>query len=702
MLYIYLILVISMNILGVLPLIYGGKKTANIAFSIVSFGFSMWTLANYMLTVSDSLVFWTRISIFGPVFIPVSLLYFVRSYPVKKPDFTIVQTLALLILPAVILMLLPTPSIVKSAPNLTQTEWGFGYIIFALYFCSYLITVMYIMFRGIKKYTGQNRTRLIYVASGLFITLTFGSIFDLILPLAKNMDYISIGPLFSFFFITLSLYSILKYRLMDIRTVINKSIAWLLTFTLLSTIYMIYVWLFQIYISQESTALFLSFTIIYWLCSAAAAQPVRIRLQSRTDKLFIKGKYDYKKVLMKMTDELAICNSIKDLIKIINNNFKNEIEIDPINIYFPEKYEVKKELSEVLKLHKINEGKIILTDQTLDNKNLLIKYIKKENPPCLANDHESDIKQEMKNLNAEAAIPCFYDNQLICLILAGGKMSEDPLNNDDLDLFTTLAPQIAIVLDRIKQARTTAEMEVAKTIQMEILPKKPVVRGLALSCYMNPADHVGGDYYDVYDINKKSWLIMGDVTGHGVGSGLVMFMVQSIISSLLQTNPDITPSELNYQANNVLTQNLQRLNEQRPMTIITISTVDGRHFSISGNHDNIYIYRNKEKKVESISVNTIPFSIGLTNDLTKEAFEENSFQLKKDDILLLATDGIVEAAVNGDYKKEQFGEERLLKFIKEHSDQPIDDIKNKLIRTVGKFTNNIFYDDVTFIIAKAV
>ncbi|MCP4049830.1 MAG: SpoIIE family protein phosphatase [bacterium] len=86
-------------------------------------------------------------------------------------------------------------------------------------------------------------------------------------------------------------------------------------------------------------------------------------------------------------------------------------------------------------------------------------------------------------------------------------------------------------------------------------------------------------------------------------------------------------------------------------------------FANNRKYDNIYIYRNKEKKVESISVNTIPFSIGLTNDLTKEAFEENSFQLKKDDILLLATDGIVEAAVNGNYKKEQLGNSQIIFFM---------------------------------------
>ena len=80
---------------------------------------------------------------------------------------------------------------------------------------------------------------------------------------------------------------------------------------------------------------------------------------------------------------------------------------------------------------------------------------------------------------------------------------------------------------------------------------------------MHSADEVGGDYYTM---GEMSWVLVGDVTGHGLASGLVMFMVQSIITSILQTRPNLSPAELNALANQILYQNLERLDEQRPMT----------------------------------------------------------------------------------------------------------------------------------------
>ena len=219
---------------------------------------------------------------------------------------------------------------------------------------------------------------------------------------------------------------------------------------------------------------------------------------------------------------------------------------------------------------------------------------------------------------------------------------------------------------------------------------------------MNPADEVGGDYYDFFQSGDYSWIVLGDVTGHGVGSGLVMFMVQSIISSILHTTPEITQSELNYRANQILSKNLERLSEQRPMTIITLRTKDGKFFDISGNHDNIHIYRAKNNEVETKTIDHIPFGIGLVQDLEPELFQQESFSLSKNDILFIATDGIVEAQKNGDYNNEQFEEERLKTIIKANASEPVEKLQIKLISTLNHFTKGIYHDDITFIAAKCL
>jgi phosphoserine phosphatase RsbU/P len=84
----------------------------------------------------------------------------------------------------------------------------------------------------------------------------------------------------------------------------------------------------------------------------------------------------------------------------------------------------------------------------------------------------------------------------------------------------------------LKKARDAlwGEMEVAKRIQTSLLPKLHEVNGYTIAASMQPADEVGGDYYDVVESAKgETWLCVGDVSGHGVESGLIMMMTQTSI-----------------------------------------------------------------------------------------------------------------------------------------------------------------------------
>jgi serine phosphatase RsbU (regulator of sigma subunit) len=265
---------------------------------------------------------------------------------------------------------------------------------------------------------------------------------------------------------------------------------------------------------------------------------------------------------------------------------------------------------------------------------------------------------------------------------------------------SVFATSFILEINTKNQAKISAELDVARKIQMDILPNNPMLPGFDLACYMRPAEEVGGDYYDVFTFGNLSWLFVGDVTGHGLGSGLVMFMVQSIISSILHTKEDISPSKLNKIANNILFNNLERLNEKRPMTLVSMCINNAGQFSLSGSHSNIFIYRTKTQEIESISVNHFPLGIGFSEHLPITQ-DEDSFKLDKDDLLFIGTDGITEAAFKGDYQKGMFDEERLVSFLKNNATLPINEIKEKLILTLNQFTDGNFYDDITFIIAKA-
>ena len=81
-------------------------------------------------------------------------------------------------------------------------------------------------------------------------------------------------------------------------------------------------------------------------------------------------------------------------------------------------------------------------------------------------------------------------------------------------------------------------MEVAKRIQTSLLPQNRRVGGYDVAARMQPAAEVGGDYYDIIQAGEdRNWIAIGDVSGHGVESGLVMMMTQTSILSLVQREP---------------------------------------------------------------------------------------------------------------------------------------------------------------------
>ena len=100
-------------------------------------------------------------------------------------------------------------------------------------------------------------------------------------------------------------------------------------------------------------------------------------------------------------------------------------------------------------------------------------------------------------------------------------------------------------------------MEIAARIQTSILPRDVSVAGLEIAAAMHAATEVGGDYYDVVPVDDGCWLGIGDVAGHGLGTGLVMLMMQSGIGALARKMPDAAPRELLLALNTMLVENVR-------------------------------------------------------------------------------------------------------------------------------------------------
>ena len=248
----------------------------------------------------------------------------------------------------------------------------------------------------------------------------------------------------------------------------------------------------------------------------------------------------------------------------------------------------------------------------------------------------------------------------------------------------------------LKEARDQlwSEMEIAKKIQTILLPEHPSIKAFDIACFMGPADSVGGDYYDIINSDGRDWIVIGDVSGHGVPAGLVMMMVQTAIHAVLKNQPDLSPNRLLNQVNSVLVDNIHKMDEDKYMTITVFACHDNGMFTFSGLHQDILIFRSALKKVEIIETNGM--WIGITENNIENMLCVNQLTMEKDDIMLLYTDGIVEAKNKGD---EMYSNEKLVDVFETLciSEKTPTEIKSGIIASLKNFNCK---DDVTLVILK--
>ena len=188
-----------------------------------------------------------------------------------------------------------------------------------------------------------------------------------------------------------------------------------------------------------------------------------------------------------------------------------------------------------------------------------------------------------------------------------------------------------------------AEMEVAQKIQTLLLPREPTLPGYVLAGQMTPASEVGGDYYDVIETRSGRRLIaIGDVSGHGVTTGLTMMMVRASLVSTLESRANATLGELYMAMNRCLCRNLERMDLRLYMTFALLEHDGGGRFRVVGAHLPALVYRAAKRTVEEIEIAGV--WLGVIDEVTPDLVPETDFELARGDTMLLLTDGVVEHA----------------------------------------------------------
>lgn len=262
------------------------------------------------------------------------------------------------------------------------------------------------------------------------------------------------------------------------------------------------------------------------------------------------------------------------------------------------------------------------------------------------------------------------------------------------DITESKRAQEIVLASAVTTARMEEELAIARRVQTSLLPVDPKLDGLDIAAVMIPATDVGGDYFDIRPAFGGGFVTIGDVSGHGLDAGLVMLMVQSAIAAIVTSRGNTTPGELLTLLNEVLYDNIaRRLSRADYVTLCVLRYSRNGQVTFAGAHQDILIYRAGTGQVERIKTSG-PW-MGIRQDV-RSITHEGFFRLEDQDMLVLFTDGVVEAM---NAEGEQLEMHRLCSAIEEVHAEPVAVVRDYIVRKVGEWTH-VQEDDVTLLVAR--
>jgi len=641
----------------------------------------------------------------GFLFNPFIVNYFVWNFPTtfKFAEKKWVQR-SIIIIPSILFIIfVVTASITFSYALNTYYVFLRIYDYFSRFAEIAVMVALFIQYRRIK--IKENRKpillMLIAVLFGLAITFYVAQIAPAISDTIFNSpEYYT--PIVLIVLVPLIFaYAIFKYQLMDVSVVVKNTIIYGTATASVAAIYF-----FVIYVAGQSISSFFGvenqgiIAGIFFIIFALVFQSTKDRFQDFITKRFYPEQFAYQKVLIDLSNELAIVAGLDNILKLMKQTFVDALKINTFGILVRDKDGNLILVDSVGMGNEqcvISESRII---QFLKDKFLITKY------PSI---EQADFKIVFRDEKAErliaegiyTIIPMMAKSKIVGLLLFGLKHSGSHFAGKDLELLWAAANQAAISIENarlykseVEKQKIERDLDLARKIQQGLLPQCiPNMNGLDICGEMIPAMQVGGDYYDLIQLSEtKLFVVVGDVSGKGLSASLYMTKLQTMIK--LSCSEDKSPKEI------LIDINRRIYSEMESNSFVTISlalfdlekqTVKfcraGHMPVLQATNGTIQSYR------------TQGLGIGIERGIVFEkSLVEEEIKLSSGQIYAFFTDGVTEAM---NENNDLFGDENLNSILKNKTSVRSSDIVNEIWASVKSFRGTAeVNDDMTMVVVK--
>ena len=272
-------------------------------------------------------------------------------------------------------------------------------------------------------------------------------------------------------------------------------------------------------------------------------------------------------------------------------------------------------------------------------------------------------------------------------------------------LATSFNGMTASIVDLLAQQREKerllSELSIAREVQTNLFPHSPVsLPGFEIHAVCQPARTVSGDYFDfiVGRHGNDLCLALGDISGKGISAALLMASLHSAVRAFGLSTSDGRPGNSGLPSPATL---LELLNkhifastppEKYATLFLAYYDSSSRKLTYSNGGHLAPMILSVDGTVKHLDCGGPP--VGLFNGLK---YCEDSIELKSGDLLMAFSDGLTEPEQN----EEQFGEDRLFDYIREHHAEPLPILATNTLHRLQEWIGNHEQpDDMTLLLAR--
>lgn len=203
-----------------------------------------------------------------------------------------------------------------------------------------------------------------------------------------------------------------------------------------------------------------------------------------------------------------------------------------------------------------------------------------------------------------------------------------------------------------RHRRLEQDLEMAARVQQSLLPDCfPEIPGLRIDTFYRPCDAIGGDYFDFIQRDGQTWILVSDVSGHGIQAALASMLMKAIFQDAGTTaeGPAQLLTEMNSRLKRFLPEGIYAA-----AAVIHVDNRDAKVHFVNAGLPFPFVVRSSPQRLDEVPLPGFP--LGMFAGVGLESYEVRPMELRPGDVLLVASDGLRETqAESGEF----FGDRQL-------------------------------------------